>query len=49
MRDEVIDYLISFDDEEFDDEFDHLIDEEQMIWSRFDDYTYWKQYIWSDE
>ena len=25
------DYLISIDDEELDDEFDHLIDEEQMI------------------
>ena len=33
-------YIISFDDEELDDEFDHLIDEKQMIWSRSDDYTY---------
>ena len=32
-------YMISFDVEELDDEFDHLIDEEQMIWSRPDDYT----------
>ena len=23
--------------------FDHLIDEEQMIWSKSDDYTYWRQ------
>ena len=33
-------YTISFDDEELDDEFDHLIDEKQMIWSKSDDYTY---------
>ena len=36
-------YLISFDDKELDDKFDHLIDEEQMIWSKSDDYTYWRQ------
>ena len=30
-------------DEGLDDEFDHLIDEEQMIWSKSDDYTYWRQ------
>ena len=30
-------------DEGLDDEFDHLIDEGQMIWSKSDDYTYWRQ------
>ena len=34
-------YLIS--NEGLDDEFDHLIDEGQMIWSKSDDYTYWRQ------